>query len=67
MSHVRVPTLFAATLALSACATRPPASDQAATQEFEQTNDPLEPTNRFFYDVSKGLWAHYLNFGGNIV
>ncbi len=52
MSHVRVPTLFAATLALSACATRPPASDQAATQEFEQTNDPLEPTNRFFYDVN---------------
>ncbi|MGH8148971.1 MAG: MBL fold metallo-hydrolase [Steroidobacteraceae bacterium] len=22
---------------------------------------------RFLYDVSKGLWAHYTNFGGNIV
>lgn len=26
-------------------------------------NDPY----RFLYDVSKGLWAHYTNFGGNIV
>ena len=22
---------------------------------------------RFLYDDSKGLWAHYTNFGGNIV
>jgi len=22
---------------------------------------------RFLYDVSKGLWAHYTNFGGNVV
>ena len=22
---------------------------------------------RFLYDVSKGNWAHYTNFGGNIV
>ena len=22
---------------------------------------------RFLYDVSKGFWAHYTNFGGNIV
>jgi phospholipid-binding lipoprotein MlaA len=39
-------------LGLGACATRPPASDTEATQEFNQTNDPLEPTNRFFYDVN---------------
>ncbi len=30
------------------------------TREFK---DPY----RFLYDVSKGLWAHYTNFGGNIV
>jgi glyoxylase-like metal-dependent hydrolase (beta-lactamase superfamily II) len=28
-----------------------------------QFTDPY----RFLYDVSKGLWAHYTNFGGNIV
>jgi len=28
-----------------------------------QFQDPY----RFLYDVSKGLWAHYTNFGGNIV
>ncbi|HTW36991.1 MAG TPA: MBL fold metallo-hydrolase [Steroidobacteraceae bacterium] len=33
-------------------------------QKFNRTfNDPY----RFLYDVSKGLWAHYTNFGGNIV
>lgn len=39
-------------LPVSGCATRPPAGDAEATQEFRQTNDPLEPTNRFLYDVS---------------
>ena len=23
--------------------------------------------SRFLYNVSKGLWAHYTNFGGNVV
>jgi len=22
---------------------------------------------KFLYDVAKGLWAHYTNFGGNVV
>jgi cyclase len=34
------------------------------SQKFHRTfQDPY----RFLYDVSKGLWAHYTNFGGNIV
>lgn len=34
------------------------------SQKFNRTfKDPY----RFLYDVSKGLWAHYTNFGGNIV
>ncbi len=45
-------TILAAALALSACATKPPATDAEATQEYQQTNDPLEPTNRFFYGVN---------------
>jgi phospholipid-binding lipoprotein MlaA len=42
-------------LVLSACATKPPASDPDAVADFEQTNDPLEPTNRFFYKVNDTL------------
>ncbi len=41
-----------ASMTLAGCATKPPASDVEATQEYQQTNDPLEPTNRFFYDVN---------------
>lgn len=40
---------------LGACATRPPASDAEALQEYRQTNDPLEPTNRFFYKFNDTL------------
>jgi phospholipid-binding lipoprotein MlaA len=43
------------TFALAGCATRPPATDADALQEYNQTNDPLEPTNRFFYRVDDTL------------
>ncbi len=43
--------------ALAGCATRPPASDTEAMQEYEQTNDPLEPMNRAFYRVNQGFDA----------
>ncbi len=54
--------LFAAALVLglSACTTRPPASDVAATQEFNENNDPIEPTNRVFFAVSEGLDTYVL-------
>ena len=39
-----------AVLSLSGCATRP--KDPEALADYESTNDPLEPTNRFFYRVS---------------
>jgi phospholipid-binding lipoprotein MlaA len=45
---------------LGACATRPPASDADATAEFDQTNDPLEPTNRFFYRLDDTLDTYTL-------
>lgn len=37
------------------CATRPPATDPDAVAEFEQNNDPLEPTNRFVYRVNDAV------------
>jgi phospholipid-binding lipoprotein MlaA len=46
---------LAAALGVAGCATKPPASDKDATAEYEQTNDPLEPTNRVFYDVNDAL------------
>lgn len=42
-------------LAVAACAPKPPADDPDAVADYEQTNDPLEPTNRVFYAVNNGL------------
>ncbi len=62
-SMFRPPAALAAAavfLLLGACATKPPASDADATAEYEQTNDPLEPTNRFFYRVDDTLDTYTL-------
>jgi phospholipid-binding lipoprotein MlaA len=40
---------------LSGCAKAPPVSDSADYQAYQQQNDPLEPTNRFFYKVNNTL------------
>jgi phospholipid-binding lipoprotein MlaA len=40
---------------MSGCATKPPADDPDAVADYEQTNDPLEPTNRVFYAINNGL------------
>lgn len=47
--------LAAALLSLGACATRPPADDVEAVEEYRQNNDPLEPTNRVFYAINNGI------------
>ena len=52
-------TLIAATLALSVlatgCATKPDPSDDAAVQAYQEANDPLEPMNRYFFEVNQFL------------
>jgi phospholipid-binding lipoprotein MlaA len=63
--HPRVPAcLAAAALALpllaGGCATKPAASDPDAVADYEQTNDPLEPTNRKFYDFDETLQTYTL-------
>lgn len=50
-----VPALAVIFLGLQGCATKPPADDPDAVADYEQTNDPLEPTNRVFYAVNNGL------------
>jgi phospholipid-binding lipoprotein MlaA len=47
--------LALAVLGLAGCATKPPASDPDALADYQQTNDPLEPTNRVFYAINNGL------------
>ena len=42
-------------VALAGCATPPPADDAAAVAEFRETNDPMEPTNRVFYDINDSI------------
>ena len=51
---------LALALAATGCATPPPASDQAALEDYRQTNDPLEPTNRFFYRVNNAIDTYTL-------
>jgi len=53
--HTTLGLLLAAALALAGCAATPPASDPEALAEFNETNDPLEPTNRVFYEINNGL------------
>ena len=50
-----LPAAVLLALGLAGCATPPPASDPEALADFQQTNAPLEPTNRVFYAVNKGL------------
>lgn len=52
--------LLAGLTGLAGCATPPPASDPEALADFEQTNDPLEPTNRFFYSVNDAIDTYAL-------
>ena len=42
-------------LALSGCATPPPADDPDAVADFHEANDPLEPTNRVLYAINNGI------------
>ncbi len=45
---------------LAGCATRPPASDVEATQEFQENNDPYEPANRVGFAINDGLDTYIL-------
>lgn len=55
-----LPPLIAALLLLGACAGRPPAGDAEALAEYQTNNDPIEPTNRFFYRINDGLDTYFL-------
>ncbi len=48
-------TLLLLAGAVSGCATKPPASDPEAVAEFQKRNDPVEPLNRYFFEVNRFL------------
>ena len=43
------------------------AQDMLDTGVLKEVNREFKDPYRFLYDVCKGHWAHYTNFGGNIV
>jgi len=47
--------LAASLIAVGACAAKPTPGDQAALEEFQENNDPAEPTNRVFYAINNGI------------
>ncbi|HVE21169.1 MAG TPA: VacJ family lipoprotein [Acidocella sp.] len=51
MCRLAAPALFLA-IALSGCAHAPPKTDAAGYEAYQAQNDPIEPTNRFFYAVN---------------
>lgn len=53
----RLGLVAAVGLLAAACATPPPADDAAAVAAYEEANDPLEPLNRYFFEVNRGLDA----------
>lgn len=57
---LRLVPALALSLALAACAAQPAVNDPEAVADYNQTNDPLEPTNRFFYRVNDGLDTYVL-------
>lgn len=48
-------TSVALALLAAGCATPPDPSDEAAVQAFNEANDPMEPANRYFFEVNQGL------------
>lgn len=46
---------IALTLLLAGCATRPDANDAPAVAAYEEANDPIEPLNRYFFELNNFL------------
>jgi len=49
-----------AVVLLAGCATPPPVDDTEAMAEFQEADDPIEPTNRVFYAINDGLDTYAL-------
>ena len=56
-----IPALVAAIVLLAGCAPRPPANQPDELADYNERNDPLEPTNRKFYAVNSALDRNILH------
>ncbi|WP_158744177.1 VacJ family lipoprotein [Acidisphaera sp. L21] len=54
------PALATLVLLLGACAPKPPVSEPDELADYNERNDPLEPTNRTFYAVNHAIDANAL-------
>ncbi len=54
-SAARVAASVLAFALIAGCATPPPADDQEAVAEWQQINDPLEPTNRAIFEFNQAV------------
>jgi len=54
LAHILSASALALVL-LAGCATRPPADDPEALQEFRENNDPFEPSNRALFAVHEAI------------
>lgn len=56
MASVRIAGVaIIALAALAGCATPPPADDKEAMAAYKEANDPIEPLNRYFFEVNRGI------------
>ena len=46
---------LAVVFAMGGCASKPDPNDEAAVQAYNEANDPLEPMNRYFFEVNHFL------------
>jgi phospholipid-binding lipoprotein MlaA len=56
-SALAATTALALFATIGGCAPRPPANDPDALEEYKQTHDPLEPTNRVLFAINNGIDA----------
>ena len=53
--HLLVASVLLLAGALTGCSSPPPSSDSEALADYNDTNDPIEPTNRVFYEINNGI------------
>jgi phospholipid-binding lipoprotein MlaA len=54
-SAARLAASVIALALMAGCATQPPADDKEAVAEWQQINDPLEPTNRAIFEFNTAV------------